>query len=372
MDKIELLDLKTHYRSLKAEIDSAIQRVLDRGQFILGPEVQALEQDFASYCGVPHAVAVGSGTDALELSLRALGIGPGDEVITTAYSFFATAETIVLAGAKPVFVDIDPGTYALDLKQAAAKVNAKTKAILPVHLFGHPCPMDGVQALANQHGLRVIEDCAQATGAAFKGKRVGGFGDAGAFSFYPTKNLGGFGEGGMVVTRDPEVAKRTRLLRHHGDPGGYKHGILGRNSRFDEIQAAILRVKLKFLDAWNGARRNHAEAYTARLQKLSAKGLITLPSEQEGATHVYHLYTVRLKDRDRVQRVLAEKGIASGVYYPEIMPAQPALGEWRVSRDAFPEAAEAARTCLSIPVHPDLSKDDVERVADALVAAQPI
>lgn len=369
MNPISMVDLKAQYASLKPEIDSAIKRVFESGQFILGPEVEALEKEFANYIGVSHAVAVGSGTDALELSLRACGIGRNDEVITTAYSFFATAETIVLAGAKPVFVDINPQTYTLDLQQVASRITSKTKAILPVHIFGHACPMDALMEIANRHNLRVIEDCAQATGASFGQKLVGSFGDAGAFSFYPTKNLGGFGEGGMVVTKDLQVAERVRLLRHHGDIGGYQHQMLGRNSRFDEIQAAILRVKLKVLDSWNSARRENAASYARYFEKLSASEEIELPVERSGTYHVYHLYTTRLKDRDRVRKDLVEQGISSGVYYPRIMPSQAALGDACQPQEMFPQALEVSQTCLSLPIHPDLTKEAIERIADAVIAS---
>ena len=363
---IPLIDLKAQYRAIKTEIDRAIRRVVEGSQFILGPEVESLERELAVYCGTRYAVGVASGTDALELSLRACGIGPGDEVLTTAFSFFATAGAIAAVGAVPVFVDIEPATYNLDPDELALRVTRRTKAIIPVHLFGHPCGMDAVLRLARKRHLAVIEDCAQAIGARFRGRRVGSFGTAAALSFYPSKNLGGYGDGGMVVTNDRRVAERVRLLRVHGSKARYRHTVLGTNSRLDELQAAVLRVKLRRLDRWNQARRRHAARYTAAFQDLGLTE-VGLPRELLGCEHVYHLYSVRLRRRDRVQRALTLDGIATQVAYPSTLPSQPALASFR--RGRFPRAEQAARQILALPMYPELTPLLIERVARALSRA---
>jgi len=367
--RIPLLDLQAQYQAIKPEIDAAIQRVLDRGQFILGPEGEALEQEIAAFCGTKHAVGVASGTDALELSLRALGIRPGDEVITTAYSFFATAEAIVAVGAIPVFADIELATYNLDPEQAALLITPRTKAILPVHLYGHPCAIEPILALARTHRLKVVEDCAQAIGATYQDHRVGSFGDAGTLSFYPTKNLGGYGDGGMVVTNSADVADQVRLLRTHGSRGQYWHEALGKTSRLDELQAAILRVKLRHLDGWTQARRRCARLYQEALSSLQANGLV-LPQELPGCTHVFHQYSIRLDNRDAVQQALSKQGIASQVYYPSTLPQQPALAVLPLPSRQFPNAEAACRTLLSLPIFPELTEDQlrliVKAVADSL------
>ncbi len=364
---VPFLDLPAEYRRVKADIDAAIQRVLDRGQFILGPEGDALEQEIAAACQTAHGIGVASGTDALELALRALEIGPGDEVITAAFGFIATAEAIVAVGAAPIFADIDLATYTLDPAAVTSAMTSRTKAILPVHLYGHPCRMEELLAIAAQHRLKVIEDCAQAFGAQIVSKRVGSFGDAGCFSFYPTKNLGGYGDGGMVVTRDAALAKRLRLLRHHGDRGRYDHQVIGRNSRLDELQAAILRVKLRHVEAGNQARRRHAGHYTQALTRAGLADRLELPGELPGHHHVYHLYTVRLKERARIQQELAKQGIATAAHYPAILPSQPALAPW--NRGAWPRAGAAADTCLSLPIYPELSESQIEEVVRALANA---
>ena len=365
MTTIPLLDLQAQYRAIKPEVDRAIQRVLDRGQFVLGPEGEALEREVAAYCGVAHAVAVASGTDALELSLRALRVGPGDEVITTAFSFFATAEAIIAAGARPVFADIDVTSYNLDPDDVERRITRRTKAILPVHLFGHPCVMNRLMAIAKSHRLKVIEDCAQAIGARFRGRRVGSFGDAGCLSFYPTKNLGGYGDGGMVVTNNRALAEQIRLLRTHGSRVRYRHLLIGTNSRLDELQAAVLRVKLPHLDRWNDARRRLARRYTSLITRQGLSD-VTPPDELPGSRHVYHLYSVRLRWRDRVRAVLARQGIASQVYYPETLPSQPALRGRRVS---YPHAEALCRDVLSLPLYPGLTEQAIDRVVAALTRA---
>ncbi len=371
MTKIPLIDLQAQYRTIKSEIDAAIQSVLDSGQFILGPQVEAFERELAAYCGAKHAVAVASGTDALELSLRACGIGPGDEVITTAYSFFATAEAIVAVGARPVFVDIELATYNLDPEQLASKVSPRTKAIIPVHLYGHPCHVEAIQHFAREHHLKIIEDCAQAIGARYRGARVGSFGDAGAISFFPSKNLGGYGDGGMVVTNDAAVAEHVRLFRAHGSREKYRHTMLGTNSRLDELQAAILRVKLKHLDHWNEARRRHAHSYQETFRQHGLDQVI-LPQELQPCEHVYHLYCIRLKDRDAIKQALATQGIATQVAYPSTLPAQPALAPYVSQPSSYPRAEAAAREILSLPLYPELTPvliQDVVRTVASTVKA---
>lgn len=365
---IPLVDLQAQYRSIKSEIDRAIHAVLERGQFILGPEGEALEREIAAYCGTAYAVGVASGTDALELSLRALGVGPGDEVITTALSFFATAEAILAVGATPVFVDVEPAAYTLDPAGIEARLTPRTKAILPVHLFGHPCRLRDIMRIAHAHGVKVVEDCAQAIGATYGGRRVGSFGHAGAFSFYPTKNLGGYGDGGMVVTNDHALAERVRLLRAHGSEERYHHVIVGTNSRLDELQAAILRVKLRHLDRWNDLRREHAGAYTALFQRHGLKEAV-LPQELPDCGHVYHLYSVRVPHRDRVQEALAAQGIASQVAYPSPLPAQPALADHVRGAGSFPRAAAVSRDILALPMYPELTRESIERIALTLCQA---
>jgi len=360
-DAIPLIDLQAQYRTIKDEIDHAIRTVLERGQFILGPEVAALEREIAAYCGTMHAIAVASGTDALELSLRACGIGPGDEVITTAYSFFATAEAILAVGAAPVFVDIEPDAYTLDPDQLAAQVTPRTKAILPVHLYGHPCAMEPILQVARAHRLKIIEDCAQAIGARVGHKRVGSFAEAGCLSFYPSKNLGAYGDGGMVVTNDASLVEQIRLLRHHGSRDRYRHVAVGTNSRLDELQAAILRVKLRHLDAWNEVRRSHARTYAEAFRRHRLDSLI-LPRELPECVHVYHLYSVRTSQRERVMAALSEHGIGHQVAYPTTLPAQPALASHRASARTFPRAEAVAREILSLPMYPELTADLIEHV----------
>lgn len=358
---IPLVDLRAQYQLIKPEIDAAVARVLDSGHFILGPEVEALEREIAAYCGTRYAVGVASGTDALELSLRACGIGPGAEVITTAFSFFATAEAILLAGGTPVFVDIEPATCNLDADQLAAAITARTQAILPVHLYGHPCAMDQVMDVAKAHRLRVIEDCAQAIGAAFHGKPVGSFGDAGCLSFYPTKNLGGYGDGGMVVTNDAHIAEQVQLLRGHGSTQRYHHTAIGMNSRLDELQAAILCVKLQHLERWTEARRRHAQHYHDALRREAPS--IQRPEERPGCRSVYHLYTIRSAKRERIQQALAAEGIDTQVAYPGTLPSQPALTAIGGRHTPVPHAEEAAQQVLSLPVYPELTAEAVDRIA---------
>lgn len=369
--KIPLIDLVAQYQGIKPEIDAAIQRVVSQGQFILGPEVKALEQELAAYCGAAHAVGVASGTDALELTLRACGIGPGDEVITTALSFFATAEVTALVGARPVFVDIDPATLTIDPAQVAAKVSPRTKAILPVHLYGHPCDMDALMPLAASRNLLVIEDCAQAIGAEVRGRKVGSFGAAGCFSFFPSKNLGAYGDGGMVVTNDQALAESLRRLRVHGSRQRYHHDRLGTNSRLDELQAAILRAKLPHLEAWTEARRTHAQTYR-RLITAHGLGGLTLPSERPDCRHVYHLYVIRSARRNHLVTALTQAGIGTQVTYPLALPHQPALAFLGHPVGEFPVAEQATAEVLSLPLYPELTEEMIETVVTALASADPV
>ena len=357
--RVPFLDLPAEYLALRPAVDAAIRRVLRSGRFILGPEHEAFEAEAARYFSARHALGVASGTDALELALRACGIGPGDEVITTAFSFFATAEAIVTVGACPVFVDIDPESFNLDPALLPQALTRRTRAILPVHLYGQPADMKAILAFARRHRLRVIEDCAQAAGASIGSRSVGTFGDAGCLSFYPTKNLGAYGDGGMVLTDDTALARRIRLLRAHGEDRKYHHVLIGRTSRLDELQAAILRVKLRRLTAWTAARRRMAAAYRHALAGLDLR----MPQERRGARHAYHLFTVRTRRRAALQRALAAAGIATAVHYPSTLPAQPAL---RSVRGRWPNAAAAAREVLSLPLYPTMPRAAVARVAAAL------
>jgi len=354
------VDLVRQHAALRDELLAAMTRVLDSSRFVLGGEGEALERELAAMAGVRHAVGVASGTDALRLSLAALGIGPGDEVITSAFSFVASGSTIVMAGATPVFVDIDPETYALDVAAAERAVTARTRAIVPVHLYGHPASMDAVAALARAHGLAVIEDGAQAIGATWQGRAVGSWGDTTCLSFYPTKNLGACGDGGMVLTDRDDLAERLRRLRHHGDGGRYRHLELGYCSRLDELQAAILRVKLRRLHDWTEAKRRLA----ARYDRLLAGLPLGLPIVRPGARHVYHLYTVRHSQRDALAKSLADLGVGTAVHYPIPVPGQPMFGGPDERR--WPEAWRAAREVLALPCFAELTDDEQERVAAAV------
>jgi dTDP-4-amino-4,6-dideoxygalactose transaminase len=353
---IPLLDLTRQHAALRAELMAAAGRVLDSARFVLGPESAALERELAARVGVTHAIGVASGTDALRLALAALGIGPGDEVITTAFSFVASASTIVMTGATPVFVDIDPATYAMDPAAIARALTPRTRAIVPVHLYGHPAAMDAISALARQHGIAVIEDAAQAIGAAYAGRPAGAWSDAACLSFYPTKNLGGCGDGGMILTDRDDVAERLRRLRHHGDGGRYRHVELGYSSRLDDLQAALLRVKLARLDEWTDARRRIAQRYRDGLAGLG----LAVPIERPPARHVYHLFTVRHPQRDALAKALTDLEIGTAVHYPIPVPGQPMFGHGDERK--WPEAWRASREVLSLPCYSELTDDEVDRV----------
>ena len=359
---VPIIDLRAQYRPLGSEIRSAIKDVLDGMQLFLGENVQAFEREFAAYSGARFGIGVGSGTDALLVALRALGIGSGDEVITSSHTFVATAEAIALAGARPVFVDIDPETYALDPNKVESAINQRTRAIMPVHLYGHPADMDPLLDIARSRGLRVIEDVSQAHGAQYLGRRVGSIGDVGCFSFYYTKNLGAYGEAGMVVTSDDAIAEKARVIRDHGSASKYVHESVGLNSRLDEIQAAILRVKLPHLDEWNDSRRALAQMYHERLATLP----VSLPAESPDVWHVFHLYVIRTPDRDSLQAWLQGRGIATRIHYPIPVHRQAAYRFCGSRPGTLPETEKAAQEILSLPMYPELEPAQVEEVASAI------
>jgi dTDP-4-amino-4,6-dideoxygalactose transaminase len=366
LEPIPPLDLKAQWLSIKSEISAAINAVVESQHFILGPQVQALEEEVAKYCGTRFAVGVASGTDALLLALHAAGVGPGDEVLLPTLSFIATADCVSLLGAVPVFVDIDPSTFAIDAVQLETKITPRTRAIIPVHLYGHPADMDPINSVAQRHNLRVIEDNAQAIGAKYKDRKTGGLGDYGCISFFPSKNLGGYGDGGMIVTNSEASATHLRVLRNHGSAKKYYATEQGWNSRLDEIQAAVLRVKLRHLDNWVVARRKNANLYTQLLK--AAPGVVT-PVEAPWAEHVYHQYTIRVIDRDRVQSALTEQNIGSTVYYPTPMHLQPVFANLNYIEGALPQAEKAAKEVLSLPIYAELSSQQIHRVIAAIAEA---
>ncbi len=359
---IPMVDLKRQYRILKSEIDKALSDVLENTQFILGPNVAKLEEEVAAYHGLSYAAGVANGTDALLLALRACGIKAGDEVITTPFTFIATAEVIALLNAIPIFVDICPDTFNLDYSQIAAKITSKTKAIIPVHLFGHPAEMAPIMEIAVKNNLKVIEDCAQAFGAKYQGQKVGTIGDAGCFSFFPSKNLAGYGDGGMVITKNEEIAKQIKKLRNHGSSARYYHQEIGYNSRLDEIQAAIIRVKLKQIDKFNAARRKNATAYCAAINKNE----IILPFVAPGCEHVYHQFTIRSKKRDLLAVALQEKGIASAIYYPVPLHRQEAFLKLYNLSVKLPLSETCAQEVLSLPMFPELNQKEIKFIAEAI------
>ena len=362
---IPLVDLKAQYAALRPDIDAAIARVIANTSFIMGPEVRAFEEAFAAYCQARYAVGVSSGTAAIELTLRALGVGPGDEVITTPFTFIATAEAISATGATPVFADIDPLTYNLSPAAVEAAITSRTRALLPVHLYGQPADTGALRAIAQRHGLALIEDAAQAHGAALHGRRVGSLGDAACFSFYPGKNLGGYGDGGAVTTDDEALAGRLRKLRDHGRASKYVHDELGYGHRLDALQAAILGAKLPHLDAANAARRRLA----ARYSELLADTDLVLPHAPAGVAPVWHLYVVRTPQRDALLASLREQGIEAGIHYPLPLHLQPAYRALGLGPGSFPVAEAASQQVLSLPLFPELSEEQQERVAAALLAS---
>jgi dTDP-4-amino-4,6-dideoxygalactose transaminase len=359
---IPFVYLKSQYLSIKDEIDTAVLKVLESTQFVLGSEVAALEQEFANYCDADYGIAVNTGTSALHLALLAAGVGPGDEVITTPFTFVATVAAIDYTGAKVVFVDIDPVSYTIDVTKIEQAITERTKAILPVHLYGQPADMDPILEIAQRHGLIVIEDAAQAHRTEYKGRRVGSIGDIGCFSFYPGKNLGAYGEGGMAVTNNPEYANTMRMLRDWGQERRYHHVLKGYNYRMDGIQGAILRVKLRHLDKWTEARRSHAALYD---ELLADSGLKT-PTAMPYSYHVYHVYAVRVPQRERLQQQLSEQGIQTGIHYPIPVHLQQAYADLGYRLGDFPYSELAANEVLSLPMYAELSEEQLKIVSTAL------
>jgi dTDP-4-amino-4,6-dideoxygalactose transaminase len=359
---VPFVDLKAQYQTIETEIDAAIARVIETTNFILGPEVAAFEKAFAEYVGSAFCVGVNSGTAALQLALMACGIGQGDEVIVPSFTFFATAETVSVLGAVPVFVDVDPVSYTITAAEIEKAITPRTRAIIPVHLYGQAADLDPIRTLAEQHNLHVIEDAAQAHGAEYKGRRVGGLGTAGCFSFYPSKNLGAYGEAGAVVTNDEDLARRVRLLRQHGQTSKYAHAVIAYNFRLEEIQAAVLNVKLPHLDKWNKGRRDRAAWYN---EFLSDTGLV-LPREKEYARHVYHVYAVQCENRDELQNRLTAKRIQTGVHYPIPIHLQPAYASLGYKAGDLPVTERLSERVLSLPLFAELTEDQQRAVADAV------
>lgn len=359
---IPILDLKAQYAAIGSEVDSAIKDVLVSTAFVLGAAVKDFEREVAAYCECAHGIGVASGTDALRLALAALGVGPGDEVITTPFTFIATANTVSHAGAKPVFLDIDPESYNLNPSLIEAAITPRTKAILPVHLFGQAADMEPIMALARAHDLSVIEDCAQAIGGEYDSKRLGSIGDVGCLSFYPTKNLGGYGDGGMIVTKNSGVAEAVDVLRRQGSRKKYYAEVLGFNSRLDTLQAAVLRIKLKYLDSWNDARRRVARRY----DELLDGSPVTTPAQLPDRRHVFHQYTVRAPQRDALAAHLRERGIGTMIYYPVPLHVQPVYADLGYQEGSLPHAEKAAREVLSLPMYPELTEEQQRSITTAI------
>jgi dTDP-4-amino-4,6-dideoxygalactose transaminase len=367
---VPALDLKAQYQSIRDEIDAVVRRVIESQYFILGPEVAEFEAEAAAYCGSMHAVGCASGSDALLLPLMALGIGPGDEVVTTPYSFFATAGAVWRTGARPVFVDIEPDTFNIDPARLDAAITSKTKAIIPVHLYGQAADMDAINAIAAARGILVLEDAAQAIGAMYKGRRAGTLGHSAAFSFYPSKNLGGFGDAGMVTTDDPAMAKSVARLRVHGMEPKYHHHEVGFNSRLDALQAAVLRVKLRHLDAWTEARQNVAESYRALFTEDGLDEIVTLPVQREECEHVYNQFVVRVPaaSRDALQAHLTSRKVGTEIYYPIPLHLQPCFASLGHKPGDFPISEAAARETIALPMYPELSDDMLRHVVGSIGA----
>lgn len=366
LDEIRVCDPGRQYANLAGEINSAVHGVLAGGHYIMGPNVRAFEQEIAAYLGIPNAIALNSGTDAIHLALRALGIGPGDEVITTAFSFAATSEAIGIVGANPVFVDIAPGTFNLWPEAVVSAISPRTRAILPVHLFGQPADMAPILEAANANGIAIVEDCAQSMGATWRERFTGTLGTVGCYSFFPTKNLGAAGDGGLCVTQDNELADKLRMLRSHGWRKKYYQEILGINSRLDEIQAAILRVKLPHLTKWNARREKIAAAYD---HALTGHPRIKLPERRADSFCVFHQYTIRIKERDQVQEFMRRSRIDTQVYYPFPLHRLPIHADLGHGDGTFPEAERTCQEVLSLPMFPELADGEVERICQTLIAA---
>lgn len=364
---VPFVDLKAQFRALRAEVIPRITDVMEDGAFVLGPEVTRFEENFASYIGSAHCIGVESGTAALELVLQALGIAAGDEVIIPANTYIACALAVSAVGARPVLVEAD-ATYLIDPELLEAAVTARTKAVMPVHLYGQAVPMDPIMAFARRHGLRVIEDASQAHGARYNGRRAGSFGDVATFSFYPAKNLGAYGDGGAIVTSDAGLDEKLRLLRDFGQRKKYQHLIKGGNCRLDSIQAAVLDVKLRHLDSWNSARLEHARAYDAKLPEIG----IAPPRRLGDEGHVYHLYVIEIENRDQVAAALRERGIATGIHYPIPIHLQPAYADLGLGHGAFPRTERSAQRLLSLPMFPELTDEQIALVVDGLSSCRPL
>lgn len=367
MPVIPFVDLNAQYRAIRTEVLAAIERVLESGRFVLGSEVEAFDQEFAEYCGAGHSVATNTGTSALHLALLAAGVGPGDEVITVPFTFVATVAAIGYAGARPVLVDVEPETLTMDPSLVEAAITPRTRAIVPVHLYGQPADMNPILDLARRHGLAVIEDACQAHGAEYCGRRAGSLGDLACFSFYPAKNLGAYGEGGSVTTDDPELARRVRMLRDWGGETKYHHVLKGFNYRLPEVQAAVLRVKLRRLEEWTEARRARAHQY----DELLSGAVRTVP-ERPAARHVYHVYAIRTSARADVQQALSEAGVQTGIHYPVPVHLQPAWSDLGLGRGDFPVSELAAGEVLSLPMFAELTGEQVDRVCHAVLALEAV
>jgi len=359
---VPFLDLKAQYQPIKVEVQQALNKVMDDCAFILGEEVAAFEREFAAYCETRNGIAVSSGTSALHLALLAAGVGPGDEVITVPFTFVATVAAILYTGARPVFVDIDPCSFTMDTRQLAAAVTDRTKAILPVHLYGQPADMDPIVDVARHHGLVVIEDAAQAHGAEYKGRRVGSIGDLGCFSFYPGKNLGAYGEGGIVVTNNPDYARTIQMLRDWGQERKYHHVLQGYNYRMEAFQGAILRIKLRYLEEWTEARRAHAIQYNELLKAST----VQTPREIDSCRHVYHIYSVRSPHRDELQKALHCRAIQTGIHYPIPVHLQPAYAHLGYGVGSFPVSEKVAQEVLSLPMYAELTEEQIVTVSTAV------
>jgi dTDP-4-amino-4,6-dideoxygalactose transaminase len=363
---VPMLDLRAQLQRIRPEVDEALERVITSTQFVHGEDCRRLEEEFAAYCGASHACAVANGTDALILALRAYGVGPGDEVVTVANTFIATGEAILLNGATPVFVDVDPATFTMDASQVEGAITPRTKVILPVHLYGHPADMDAINALAGRHRLPVLEDAAQAHGAELRGRRAGSLGHAACFSFYPSKNLGAYGDAGMVTASDPDFVARVRQLANHGGGASkYDNVVLGTNSRLDTLQAAVLRVKLRHLDQWNEERRERVRAYRQALADVPG---VILPSERDGARSAWHLFTIRARERDALAAHLKARGIATAIHYPRPIHLQPALAAAGGRPGDLPVSEQLGREVLCLPLYPELPLEDLQRVASEVRA----
>jgi len=359
--QVPMLDLTEQYSSLRSEVLEVLDKVMSSSQFILGPNVKKLETDVAEYSRVAHAIGCANGSDAIHIALQALGVGPGDEVITTPFTFFATGGAIVRAGAKPVYVDIDPITFNIDPAKIEEAITDKTKAIIPVHLYGQMADMERIAEIAKKHHLAVVEDAAQAIGAKHNGKTVGELGSAATYSFFPTKNLGAYGDGGMIVTNDDEAAENCRVIRVHGSKPKYYHHVLGYNSRLDELQAAVLNIKFPHLDKWSELRREKAQMYTSLLKEKVGDMVVT-PIEKEGNYHVFHQYTIRVENRDELQQYLKDQGVQTMIYYPLPLHVQPVFKDLGYKEGDLPLAEKAANEALSLPMFPELKTEQQEYV----------